>query len=97
MDTFMFVVLLVVLAFVAVVLRTMVRWKGVWRWAASLPLVIIGLAALSIVLHPASHNLLPFELIMWVILGVIVLGVVAAVRLRVLKKPKEEGFRGNWG
>ena len=97
MDPFMFAVLLIVLAFVTVVLRTMVRWNGVWRWVASLPLVVLGLAVLNIVLNPASHNLLPFELIMWVLLGFFVLGIVAAVRSWVLKKPKEEGISGNWG
>jgi peptidoglycan/LPS O-acetylase OafA/YrhL len=97
MDPFMFAVLLVVLAFVAVVLRTMFRWKGAWRWAASLPLVVLGVAVLNIALYPASHNLLPFELIMWVVLGFFVLGIVAAVRSRVLKEPKTESVRGRWG
>lgn len=97
MDPFMFSVLLVVIAFVAVVLRAMFRWKGVWRWAASLPLVVLGVAVLNIALYPASHNLLPFEIIMWVALGFFVLGIVAAVRSRVLKEPKTESVRGHWG
>ena len=97
MDPFMVGVLLLVLGFVVVVLRMMVRWKGVWRWVASLPLVVFAVAALNIVLHPASHNLLPFELLMWALLGFFVLGIVAAVRSRVLKEPKEESIRGHWG
>lgn len=97
MDPFMFGVLVFALVFVAVVLRTILRWKGVWRWAASLPVVVLALAVLNIVLYPASHNLFPFELIMWVVVGFIILSVVAAVRSRVLKEPKEESIRGHWG
>lgn len=97
MDPFMFGVLVFVLVFVVVVLRTIFRWKGMWRWAASLPLVVLTLAVLNIVFYPTSHNLLPFELIVWVVLGFIILGVVAAVRSRMLKEPKEESIRGHWG
>ncbi|HWR76663.1 MAG TPA: hypothetical protein VN283_05570 [Thiobacillus sp.] len=97
MDPFMLSVLIFALMLVAVVLRSILRWKGLWRWAASLPLVVLALAVLNIELHPASHNLLPFEIIMWVVLGFIILSVVAAVRSRVLKEPKEESIRGHWG
>ena len=97
MNPFMFGVLVFALLFVAVVLRAILRWRGVWRWLASLPLVVLALAVLNIVLHPSSHNLLPFEIIVWLALGFIILGVVAAVRSRVLKEPKEESIRGHWG
>jgi len=82
---FMSVVFAVVLAFAAIVLRTFFRWKGVWRWVAILPLVVLALAVLDIVLNPSSHNLWPFELIIWVVLGFIVLGVVGAIRSRFVK------------
>lgn len=95
MDLFMFAVLLVFLAFVAAALLTMSRWQGVWRLVAALPLVVVGWAVWSIALHPASHNLLPFELIMWVVVGFFILGVAAAVRSRVLKQPKTECVRGH--
>ena len=97
MTPFMFSVLVFALLFVAVVLRTILRWRGVWRWVASLPLAVLALAVLNIMLNPSSHNLLPFEIIIWVVLGFIILGVVAAVRSRVLKEPKEESIRGHWG
>ena len=97
MNPFMFGVLVFALLFVAVALRTILRWRGVWRWLGSLPLVVLALAVLNIVLHPSSHNLLPFEIIVWLALGFIILGVVAAVRSRVLKEPKEESIRGHWG
>ena len=88
MNPLMFGVLVFALLFVAVVLRAIFRWRGVWRWLASLPLVVLALAVLNIVLNPNSHNLLPFEIIVWVVLGFIILGVVAAVRSRVLKEPE---------
>lgn len=97
MNPFMFGVLIFALLFVVVVSRAIFRWRGVWRWLASLPLVVLALAVLNIVLHPNSHNLLPFEIIVWVVLGFIILGVVATVRSRVLKEPKEESIRGHWG
>ena len=96
MDPFMFGVLVFTLLFVAVVLRTILRWRGIWRWAASLPLVVLALAVLNVGLHPTSHNLLPFEIIIWLALGFFILGVVAMVRSRVLKEPKEESIRGHW-
>ena len=92
---FMFVVFAVVLAFAAIVLRTILRWKGVWRWVAILPLVVLAVAVLDIVLNPDSHNLWPFELLIWVALGFIILGVVAAIRSRFVKEPAERNIRGN--
>lgn len=82
MNPFMFGVLVFALLFVALVSRTIFRWRGVWRWLAFLPLVVLALAVLNIVFHPNSHNLLPFEIIVWVVLGFIILGVVSAVRSR---------------
>lgn len=97
MNLFMFGVLAFTLLFVAVVLHAIFRWRGVWRWLASLPLVVLALAVLNILLHPNSHNLLPFEIIIWVALGFVILGVVAAIRSRILKEPREESIRGHWG
>ena len=78
----MFGVFAVVLSFAAIVLRTIFRWKDVWRWLAVLPLLVLTLAVLNIVLNPNSHNLWPFELLIWVVLGFIILGAVAAARSR---------------
>jgi hypothetical protein len=97
MDPFMLGVLVFVLVFLAVTVRTILHWSGKWRWVASLPLVVFALAVLNIMLHPASHSLLPFELIMWGVLGFVILGVVAVVRSRALKEPKTETVRGHWG
>ncbi|WP_236860578.1 putative signal transducing protein [Candidatus Reidiella endopervernicosa] len=53
------------------------------------------MAILNILLYPTSHNLLPFELIVWVLFGSIVLGIVSAVRLYVQKKQKMKVFMEN--
>ena len=89
MDLLMFVILAIVLVFAGTVLRTILHWKGVWRWIASLPLVVLALGVLDIVNNPRSHNLWPFELIALVVLGFIILGVVATIRSRFVKGPKE--------
>jgi len=86
MELFMFGIFAVVLAFTAIVLRTILRWKDAWRWVAVLPLVVLALAILNIVLDPNSHNLWPFELIVWVVFGFIILGVVAAARSQFIKR-----------
>lgn len=92
MDSFMFGVLVFALLLVAVVLHAILRWRGVWRWLASLPLLVLALATLDIVLNPASHNLLPFEIIFWVALGFVIFGVVAALRSRIQKGHREESI-----
>jgi len=84
-DPFMLSVIVVVLAFVAVVLRTSYRWKGVWRWLAILPLALLAWAVVNIERNIEAHNLLPFELLIWVVFGLILLGVLSAIRSRVAK------------
>ena len=82
----MFGIFAVVLTFTAIVLRTIWRWKDAWRWVAVLPLVVLIRAILNIVLDPNSHNLWPFELIVWVVFGFILLGVVAVARSHFMKR-----------
>lgn len=45
------------------------RWNGFWRTAAAVPAVMMAFVMLRIVVDglrdPTSHNLLPFELLMW--------------------------------
>ena len=95
LSLFMFVVFAVVLAFAAAVLRTAVRWRGIWRWLATLPLLVLALAVVDIVLNPSSHNLWPFELLIWVVLGFIILGVAATIRSRLVKEPTVGSIRDN--
>jgi len=45
------------------------RWRGGWRIAAAVPAVIMAFVVLRILLgtaiNPTSHNLWPFEIVMW--------------------------------
>jgi len=45
------------------------KWRGGWRLAAALPIAAMTFVALRIVIDtardPTSHNLWPFEIIMW--------------------------------
>jgi hypothetical protein len=46
-----------------------VRWKGGWRYAGGLPLVLFGIwlvmFLIDVARDPTSHNLWPFEMLMW--------------------------------
>jgi hypothetical protein len=45
------------------------KWQGRWRTAAAIPIVVMGFVVLRIVFDttrdPTSHNLWPFEIVMW--------------------------------
>lgn len=60
------------------------RWRGPWRFAAGLPLlVLLALAAIisiSIMRDPTAHNLWPFELVVWGVASLIYLGALALLR-----------------
>ncbi|ODU92852.1 MAG: hypothetical protein BGP23_13345 [Lysobacterales bacterium 66-474] len=49
------------------------RWRDGWRIAAALPILVMGFVVLRIVVDtardPTSHNLWPFEIVMWGVLG----------------------------
>ncbi|HET9820179.1 MAG TPA: hypothetical protein VFP92_13545 [Rhodanobacteraceae bacterium] len=45
------------------------RWRGGWRLVAAVPAVVMGFVVLRILvgaaIDPTSHNLWPFEIVMW--------------------------------
>jgi hypothetical protein len=45
------------------------RWRGGWRAAAAVPFAVMAFVVLRIVVDtardPTSHNLWPFEILMW--------------------------------
>ena len=45
------------------------KWRRGWRVASAIPLLLMGFVALRIVIDttrdPTSHNLWPFEILMW--------------------------------
>jgi len=60
------------------------RWRGGWRVAAAVPLVIMGLVVLRIVVEtaadPTSHNLWPFEILMTGAVSVVFMAVIVVAR-----------------
>ena len=65
---FMWVVLALVVCGVVLPLRALVRWRGGWRVAATVPAALVAFVILRLILgtwmDPSSHNLWPFELLM---------------------------------
>ncbi|MBS0382025.1 MAG: hypothetical protein JSR56_06305 [Proteobacteria bacterium] len=49
------------------------RWRSGWRIAAAVPAIVMGFVVLRIIIDgmrdPTSHNLWPFEIIMWGVMG----------------------------
>ena len=64
------------------------KWRGGWRVAAAVPALIVAFVVLRIVVDtardPTSHNLWPFELLMWGA-GSVAIVVALAVARRLLR------------
>ena len=75
---FLLVILALVFAFVFVEIKTLRRWKGVWRFVAFLPILalayIITQITVDILRDRTAHNLWPFEIVMWSVGGLVFLG-----------------------
>lgn len=60
------------------------RWRGAWRVAAAVPALAMAIVLLNIVIgtaiDPTSHNLWPFEILMWSVGSVAVMAGLALVR-----------------
>lgn len=61
--------------------RALRRWRGGWRIAAAVPLALMGFVVVRIIagtsLDPTSHNLWPFEILMWGTISLLILGGIA--------------------
>lgn len=81
-NVFALALLAFVLASIAIPLWNAARWRGLWRLFAVLPAVVVILVIVRIIVDtsrdPTSHNLWPFEIVMF---GAIALGVVGVLRL----------------
>ena len=77
-NPFMLLVAVLALAFIIASGWALVRWQGIWRWLAALPLLLVGIVVLRIIVDtsadPTSHNLWPFELLGTMVLAFIALG-----------------------
>ncbi|MCB0079511.1 MAG: hypothetical protein KDE47_01205 [Caldilineaceae bacterium] len=72
------------LAFALLVANGLWQWRGGWRWAIAAPLLLlvgmVGNIAIGITLDPTSHNLWPFEVLIWLAMAVGVAGLLYLVR-----------------
>ena len=72
-------------AIIGLQLCAAIAWRGVWRWLAAAPLLILAahflLIMAQISIDPTSHNLWPLELAMIAVIGLPVVGVLWLVRL----------------
>ena len=86
---FMLFVLALFIGFLSAGVFALVRWRGAWRLAALLPLFTVGFIVVRIVVDthaaPTSHNLWPFEVVIWSLLALVFLGALAGLRLIIIE------------
>lgn len=84
MSVFMLAVLALLVVGAAAPLWGVWKWRGGWRIAAAVPALVmafvIGRIVVDTALDPTSHNLWPFEILMWGGASAVVMGVLALVR-----------------
>lgn len=84
MSFFMLVVLGVLVVGAGAPLWGLWKWRGGWRIAAAVPAVVMAFVILRIVVDtardPASHNLWPFEILMWGGASAVFMGALALFR-----------------
>jgi len=82
-------VAVIAIGFAALGGRALLRWRGAWRWAASLPLLVVlwvvGNIVMEIRVDPTSHNLWPFEVLGVVVIAIAALGVLELRRVVVAR------------
>jgi hypothetical protein len=82
MSGFMLAVLALLLCGFAWPAWAMWKWRGGWRMASAIPIALMGFVVLRIVFDtardPTSHNLWPFEILMW---GTVSLGIMLVLKI----------------
>jgi hypothetical protein len=85
LEVFTLGTLLLAIAFLACDVWSLVAWRAGWRVAAGLTGAAYGLVIARIVVEISgnlhSHNLWPFEIVIWSVLGLVVLGALAVFRV----------------
>ncbi|HVS77488.1 MAG TPA: hypothetical protein VHE11_11175 [Steroidobacteraceae bacterium] len=83
-NGFTLIMLALVLAGVGVPLWSVWKWRGGWKVAAAVPAAVVVFVVLRIILDtardPTSHNLWPFEIVMFSAGALACIGVLRAVR-----------------
>ena len=81
-NGFMLLMLALAIAGVLVPLWSVWRWQGGWRIAAAVPAVVMAFVVLRIIVDtardPTSHNLWPFEIVMF---GGVSLAIIAVLKM----------------
>ena len=84
MTLFGFATLALLVGGIAIPLRAIWKWRGGWRMAAMIPIALMGFIVLRIIvgtsIDPTSHNLWPFEILMWGSVTLLILGGIAVIR-----------------
>src|SRR5687767_865477 len=84
LDIVMLLICALVVCFLAAEVFALVSWRGIWRLIALLPLFMVSFIVVRIVVDtqadPTSHNLWPFEVVVWSLLALAFLGVLVGIR-----------------
>jgi peptidoglycan/LPS O-acetylase OafA/YrhL len=74
LDLLIFLGMLVLFAFFLVLEYATIRQeRGIRRWLAILPAMVVGWIVLGILLNPAAHTLWMIEIVLWLIPAIVVL------------------------
>ena len=91
---FMLLIAALALGFVVAQGWALVRWQGIWRWLAGVPLLLVSVVVLRIIVDtsadPTSHNLWPFEVLGVMVLAGVALGGLQLVRVFVARSARAE-------
>ena len=89
---FMLLIAALALGFIVAEGWALVRWQGIWRWLAGVPLLLVSVVVLRIIVDtsadPTSHNLWPFEVLGVMVLAGVVLGGLQLVRVFVARSAR---------
>jgi len=89
MDSFMLFVIIALVLFILFELMTIIKGKGVWRYVFFIPsLFVIGVIVwmfIDMENNPKSHNLLPFELLIYLCYAVAIHVVLVIARMFIAK------------
>lgn len=69
MDSFVYFVAAMFLGFIGLEIWLIRSWSGLWKFIVALPLLalfaVVGKIVFDVRENPTSHNLWPFEIIIW--------------------------------
>jgi predicted membrane protein len=84
MIAFWLMILALLLLLVVSLIWAIFKWRGLWRALAAIPAIVFaGFAAWLVTetsRNPTSHNLWPFEVVIWAFGSLVLVGVLALAR-----------------